>query len=77
MRTFSVSARLLAPIEVTGENWIVALGKAFERLGIAEEVGRLACEGLPNGDVIARDVLRFCLDALVSECRDKACDLCC
>lgn len=56
MQTFSVSALHLAPIEVAGENWIVALGRAFARLGIMEDVSRLACERLPNGHVIARDV---------------------
>lgn len=37
-------------------NWIVALGRGLEELGKAAELQRLACEVLPNGTVIARDV---------------------
>jgi len=35
------------------ENWLVALGRAFEHQGVLVE--RLACEVLPNGTVIARE----------------------
>jgi len=56
MASFSVSARGLASVQVKGSNWIQALGSGLEQLGKAAEVARLACEVLPNGTVIARDI---------------------
>ena len=56
MRSFSVSARGLASVQVRGDNWIQALGAGLEQLGRASEVQRLACEVLQNGTVIARDI---------------------
>lgn len=56
MRSYSVSARGLASVQVRGENWIQALGAGLEQLGRASEVQRLACEVLQNGTVIARDI---------------------
>jgi GAF domain-containing protein len=56
MRSWSVTARGLAAVQVQGRNWIVALGRGLEELGKAEGLARLACEVLPNGTVIARDI---------------------
>lgn len=56
MRSFSVSARGLASVQVTGHNWIQALGSGLEQMGCAANVQRLACEVLQNGTVIARDI---------------------
>jgi GAF domain-containing protein len=56
MRSWSVTARGLAAVEVRGRNWLVALGRGLDELGRAEALTRLACEVLPNGTVIARDV---------------------
>ncbi len=56
MASFSVSARGLASVQVKGLNWIEALGSGLEQLGKVAEVARLACEVLPNGTVIARDI---------------------
>jgi GAF domain-containing protein len=56
MRAWSVTARGHAAVEVRGRNWLVALGRGLEELGHAEQLTRLACEVLPNGTVIARDV---------------------
>jgi len=56
MRSWSVTARGLAAVQVQGRNWIVALGRGLEQLGKAEGLARLACEVLPNGTVIARDI---------------------
>lgn len=55
-RSWSVTARGLAAVEVRGRNWIVALGRGLDELGRADELMRLACEVLPNGTVIARDI---------------------
>jgi len=56
MKSWSVTARGLAAVQVQGRNWIVALGRGLEQLGKAEGLARLACEVLPNGTVIARDI---------------------
>jgi GAF domain-containing protein len=56
MRSYSVAARGLGTVEVQATNWIIALGSGLERLGRANDIGRLACEVLPNGTVIARDI---------------------
>ncbi len=41
MRTWSVTARGLASVQVQGRNWIVALGRGLEELGRVEELARL------------------------------------
>lgn len=56
MRTWSVTARGLASVQVQARNWIVALGRGLDELGRVDALARLACEVLPNGTVIARDI---------------------
>lgn len=56
MRSYSVSARGLATVQVRGHNWIQALGSGLAQLGRDKDVMRLACEVLQNGTVIARDI---------------------
>lgn len=56
MSRFSVSSRGLDPVEVQAPNWVAALGLGLEGLGYAAQLERLACEMLPNGTVIARDI---------------------
>jgi putative methionine-R-sulfoxide reductase with GAF domain len=56
MPTFSVTARGLSSVEVEGRNWIMALGAGLAELGRVADLTRLACEVLPNGTVIARDI---------------------
>jgi hypothetical protein len=41
---------------VEASNWLVALGMGLDQMGIVTSIDRLACEVLPNGKVIARDV---------------------
>ena len=41
---------------VEAPNWIVAMGNGVESLGAQTSIDRLACETLPNGVIIARDV---------------------
>lgn len=45
------------PVRVEAANWISALGEGIKALGIDEPLKRLACEVLPNGAVIARNVV--------------------
>jgi len=56
VRRFFVSVRGGAPSNVLAANWLSALGDGLEQLGIVGDIDRLACEVLPNGTVIARDV---------------------
>ncbi len=44
------------PMPVAASNWLVALGRALDDLGVSADLDRLACERLPNGTVIARDL---------------------
>lgn len=53
MPTFTVAVPGRRTLEVPGDNWIVALGKALGN--DAGAIGRLACEVQQNGTVIARD----------------------
>ena len=45
------------PVRVEAANWISALGEGVKALGIDEPLKRLAAEVLPNGAVIARNVV--------------------
>jgi len=56
MGCFSISSLGVNAIEVRAPNWIAALGLGLEELGRADSINRLACEVLPNGTVIARDI---------------------
>ncbi|MEO0600348.1 MAG: GAF domain-containing protein [Myxococcota bacterium] len=55
MKQWSVTHGV-ASVEVPASNWMVALGRGLDELGHASRLERLACEVLPNGTVIARDV---------------------
>ncbi len=55
MHRYTVTARGLSSVEVEARNWVVALGHGLAELG-RDQLERLACEVLPNGTVIARDI---------------------
>lgn len=56
MKHFVVVPAGLEPVELQAANWVVALGLVLDQLGKASSLGRLACETLPNGTVIAKDL---------------------
>ncbi|MEQ1507001.1 MAG: GAF domain-containing protein [Myxococcota bacterium] len=56
VRVWSVTAQGHGAVQVKGRNWLVALGRGLDELGRADALMRLACEVLPNGTVIARDI---------------------
>lgn len=56
MQRYLVSARGEEPTTVLASNWLSALGEGLDRLGLVSTLDRLACEVLPNGTVVARDV---------------------
>ena len=56
MPLFTVMRRGEPPVTIDAPNWIVAMGQGIQQLGGDTAIDRLACEMLPNGTVIARDV---------------------
>jgi hypothetical protein len=56
MSRYQVSTRHGEHVEVDGGNWLVALGLGLDALGVVASIDRLACEVLPGGTVIIRDV---------------------
>ncbi len=56
LKRFAVSSRGRPSVEVRASNWVTALGLGLEHYGAADGIERLACEVLPNGTVIARDI---------------------
>lgn len=56
MAQYDVAARGVASVRVDADSWLSALGLALEEIGRVDDLKRLACEVLPNGTVIARDV---------------------
>lgn len=56
MPLFTVTRRGQPPVSVDAPNWIVAMGNGIQQLAGDIAIDRLACEMLPNGTVIARDV---------------------
>lgn len=56
MPYFEVSAADGAPVRVEAANWLSALGDGLHALHAVDGLERLACELLPNGRVVARDV---------------------
>lgn len=43
-------------VDVTAENWLSALGAGLGRMGVVQDLSRIACETLPNGRILVRDV---------------------
>ncbi len=56
MPVFTVMRRGESPVSIEADNWIAAMGAGIARLDEDVGIDRLACEMLPNGTVIARDV---------------------
>ena len=43
-------------VDVEADNWLAALGIGLARLQVAQDLGHVACETLPNGHILVRDV---------------------
>ncbi len=56
MPDFEVRTAEGDPVQVRSANWLAALGDGLQALGQIANLERLACEVLPNGRVVARDV---------------------
>jgi hypothetical protein len=55
---YRVASRTLGSVDVVASNWLVALGEGLGALGIVHGLDRIACEVLPNGKILVRDVRR-------------------
>jgi GAF domain-containing protein len=53
---FRISSRVHGSVDIEGSNWLVALGEGLAAFGIQGALDRIACEALPNGQILVRDV---------------------
>lgn len=70
MPVFRITSRSLGTVDVEGINWLAALGEGLARLGCGDAMDRIACESLPNGQILVRDVRRglgFVVQPLVTD----------
>lgn len=58
MAVYRITSRTLGSVDVEAVNWLAALGAGLPRLGCADTMERIACEALPNGQILVRDVRR-------------------
>lgn len=58
MGNFRVSSPEIGSVVVTGVNWLAGLGEGLGKLGVLDQIERIACEVLPNGTILVRDARR-------------------
>lgn len=58
MGNFRVSSPEIGSVVVMGVNWMAALGEGLGKLGVLDQIERVACEVLPNGTILVRDARR-------------------
>lgn len=56
MPQFVILCRGKDPVRIEAPNWIVAMGLGINALRGSTDIDRLACEKLPNGTILARDI---------------------
>jgi hypothetical protein len=56
MPMFRISSRTRGRLDVDAANWLSALGDALGHFGVVDQMDRIACEALPNGQILVRDV---------------------
>lgn len=56
MPQFVILCRGKDPVRIEAANWIVAMGLGINALRGSTDIERLACEKLPNGTILARDI---------------------
>lgn len=57
-------------VDVSAENWLAALGIGLGHMGMVQNLTRIACETLPNGRILVRDVqtgLGYAVDRIAGE----------
>ena len=53
---FRISSRVHGSVDLVAAHWLSALGDGLVRLGVTDSLDRMACEVLPNGTILVRDV---------------------
>lgn len=56
MEWFRVHSQRAGSVDVQAENWLTALGLGLGKLGFATELTHIACETLPNGHILVREM---------------------
>ena len=56
MKHYTVVPAGLEPEQIEAPNWLIALGRVLENNGRVGHLRRLACEVLPNGSVIVKEL---------------------
>ncbi len=56
MNRFRISSRVHGSVDIDAPNWLAALGEGLASLGVHGVLDRIACEALPNGQILVRDV---------------------
>ncbi len=56
MEWFRIHSLEHGSVDVQAENWLTALGHGLGRMGVVQDLSRIACETLPNGHILVRDV---------------------
>lgn len=67
LHRYRVSSQHHPPIIVDAADWMSAIGSALRRLGRIGSIRRMACEQMPNGDIIINDLtnrLRYVVQIL-------------
>lgn len=58
MGNFRVSSPEIGSVVVDSSNWLAGLGEGLGKLGVIDQIERVACEVLPNGTILVRDARR-------------------
>lgn len=56
MSWFRIHSLKHGTVDVEADNWLAALGLGLGRMGVVQDLTRIACESLPNGRILVRDV---------------------
>lgn len=56
MEWYRIHSLAHGSVDVQAPNWLTALGLGLGRLGVVGDLSRIACETLPNGHILVRDV---------------------
>ncbi|MFN7146037.1 MAG: hypothetical protein ACK4YP_19845, partial [Myxococcota bacterium] len=56
MDWFRIHSLKHGSVDIQADNWLAALGIGLGRLGVVQDLSSIACETLPNGRILVRDV---------------------
>lgn len=58
MGNYRVSSPEIGSVVIEASNWLSGLGEGLGKLGVIDQIERVACEVLPNGTILVRDARR-------------------